>query len=175
MSGNGIRWARCQSAPRSRQITTPAPHHSVLYRPDALPATQPTASKHWRHIHYLQENTTKFAAYTFVVKEACPKWLMICSFVRNLGSTQSRRTPQMNVGIVFLTNRDCHATKNHRQLTCRIVTVTATKSLILRPPLGEWRCIIKQSSACFPVSIGRQEKQGINKQKLCIICGAGSM
>jgi len=36
------------SAPRSRQITTPAPHHSVFYRPDALPATQPTASNHWR-------------------------------------------------------------------------------------------------------------------------------
>jgi len=39
----------CKSAPRSRQITTPAPHHSVFYRPDALPAAQPTASKHWRH------------------------------------------------------------------------------------------------------------------------------
>jgi len=34
-----------QSAPRSRQITTPEPHHSVVYRPDALPAAQPTASK----------------------------------------------------------------------------------------------------------------------------------
>jgi len=32
--------------PRSRQITTPAPHHSVFYRPDALPAAQPSASKH---------------------------------------------------------------------------------------------------------------------------------
>jgi len=31
------------SAPRSRQITTPAPHRSVFYRPDALPATQPAA------------------------------------------------------------------------------------------------------------------------------------
>ena len=38
----------CKSAPCSRQITTPAPHHSVFYRPDALPAAQPTASKHWR-------------------------------------------------------------------------------------------------------------------------------
>ena len=27
----------------------PAPHHSHFYRPDALPAAQPTASKHWRH------------------------------------------------------------------------------------------------------------------------------
>ena len=46
VSGSGISWAICKSAPRSRQITTPAPHHSVFYRPDALPAAQPTASKH---------------------------------------------------------------------------------------------------------------------------------
>ena len=46
VSGNGIIWAICKSAPHSRQITTPAPHHSVFYRPDALPAAQPTASKH---------------------------------------------------------------------------------------------------------------------------------
>ena len=49
VSGSGISWAICKSAPHCRQITTPAPHHSVFYRPDALPATQPTASKHWRH------------------------------------------------------------------------------------------------------------------------------
>ena len=48
VSGSGISWATCKSAPRSRQITTPAPHHSVFYRPDAFPATQSTASKHWR-------------------------------------------------------------------------------------------------------------------------------
>jgi len=46
--GSGISWAICKSAPHSRQVTTPAPHHSVFYRPDALPATQPTVSKHWR-------------------------------------------------------------------------------------------------------------------------------
>ena len=32
--------------------TMPVPHHSVFYRPDALPAAQPTASKHWRHTLY---------------------------------------------------------------------------------------------------------------------------
>ena len=42
-------WTICKSAPRSRQITMPAPHHLVSYRPDALPAAQPTASEHWRH------------------------------------------------------------------------------------------------------------------------------
>jgi len=49
VSGSGNSWAICKSAPRSRQITMPAPHYSVFYRLDALPATQPTASKHWRH------------------------------------------------------------------------------------------------------------------------------
>ena len=43
VSGSGISWAVCKSAPRYRQTTMPAPHHSVFYRPDALPAAQPTA------------------------------------------------------------------------------------------------------------------------------------
>ena len=43
VSGSGISWAIRKSAPRSRQITTPSTHHSVFYRPDALPAAQPTA------------------------------------------------------------------------------------------------------------------------------------
>ena len=30
VSGCGISWAICKSAPHSRQITTPAPHHSVF-------------------------------------------------------------------------------------------------------------------------------------------------
>ena len=41
VSGSGISWAICKSAPCFRQITMPAPHHSVFYRPDALPAAQP--------------------------------------------------------------------------------------------------------------------------------------
>jgi len=44
VSGSGISWAICKYAPCSRQITMPATHHSVFYRPDALPATQPTVS-----------------------------------------------------------------------------------------------------------------------------------
>ena len=48
VSGSGISWAICKSASHSRQITMPAPTTLVFYRPDALPAAQPTASKHWR-------------------------------------------------------------------------------------------------------------------------------
>ena len=67
VSGSGISWTICKSARLrtfeaalykfahyitlhcSRQITTPVPDHSAFYRPNALPADQPTASKHWRH------------------------------------------------------------------------------------------------------------------------------
>jgi len=45
--GSGISWTICKSfvAPRSRQITRPASHHSIFYRPDALPHAQLTVSK----------------------------------------------------------------------------------------------------------------------------------
>ena len=59
VSGSGISWAICKSVPRCRQITKPAPYHSkVFYRPDALPAAQPTVSKHWR-----QEHTHSITSY----------------------------------------------------------------------------------------------------------------
>ena len=59
VSGSGINWAICKSAPHSKQITMPAPHHSVFYRPDAFPAanqqcqstegmmTHKCDTKHW--------------------------------------------------------------------------------------------------------------------------------
>ena len=50
VSGSGISWAICKSALWPRHITIPASHHSVFYRLDALPATQPTTSKHWRQL-----------------------------------------------------------------------------------------------------------------------------
>jgi len=46
-SGSGISWAICKSARCSRQITMSATHHSLFYRPDAIPAAQQTASKHY--------------------------------------------------------------------------------------------------------------------------------
>jgi len=50
---SGISWTICkQSAPHSRQITTPTPRHSIFYRLDALPGAQPTLSKHWKHKYH---------------------------------------------------------------------------------------------------------------------------
>jgi len=43
VSGSGISWAVCKSAPRFRQITMPAPHHSVFLQA-ACPSCCPTNS-----------------------------------------------------------------------------------------------------------------------------------
>jgi len=45
VSGSGICWAICKVC-TSSQTTMPTSHSSVFYRPDALRAAQPTASKH---------------------------------------------------------------------------------------------------------------------------------
>jgi len=54
VSGSGIICAICKSDPHPRHITLPAPQHSVFYRPDSLPATQPTASKHYKQQEFLK-------------------------------------------------------------------------------------------------------------------------
>jgi len=72
VSGSGIHWAICKSTPHSRQITTPAPHHLVSYRPDALPAAQPTASRHWRHAVWPQLTSFfLFCKRTFTISSTC--------------------------------------------------------------------------------------------------------
>ena len=43
VSGRGISWAICKSAPCSREITTPAPHHSVFLQA-GCPSCRPTNS-----------------------------------------------------------------------------------------------------------------------------------
>ena len=43
VSGSGISWAVCESAPRSRQITTSAPHHSSFLQAGCL-SCRPTNS-----------------------------------------------------------------------------------------------------------------------------------
>ena len=43
VSGSGVSWAICKSAPRSRQITTPTPHRSVFLQA-GCPSCRPTNS-----------------------------------------------------------------------------------------------------------------------------------
>ena len=89
------------------QTTTPTSHHSVFYRPDALPDAQPTASKHWRQmdcqsgyfrvqmicmdcnniVHQKVEsalshkNSSNLAVSMMLHRTACMTWHTISTFV----------------------------------------------------------------------------------------------
>ena len=54
LSGSGISWAICKSAPSSRQTTTPAPHHSIFLQagcPSCRPTNSVKALKAWNFYH----------------------------------------------------------------------------------------------------------------------------
>ena len=64
MSGSGISWAICKSAPRCRQITTPAPHHSVFLQagcPSCRPTNSVKALKGYNTPQYVQLNDEDFS------------------------------------------------------------------------------------------------------------------
>jgi len=65
VSGSGISWAICKSAPHPRQITTPAPHHSVFtgWMPFLPPnqqhqSTEPVSSNLPSVYNWMQEHET---------------------------------------------------------------------------------------------------------------------
>jgi len=94
VSGSGISWAICKSAPRSRQITTPATHHSVFYRPDALPAgAQPTVSKHFS----VRKSTTYHSMWKTSV--ACIK-ITLEAQINHLLAMISTNTKQLVLNLV---------------------------------------------------------------------------
>ena len=126
LSGCGISWAICKSAPSSWQVTTPAPHHSVFHRPDALLAAQPIVSKHSRCI----------ACY----------WLCPHSMRSRVCATDY---PSVHPGGAALTQSGCwhlgcgsmglqHGTQQHMW----------TAPCLLPRDVAEYRCVVIDSSCC---------------------------
>ena len=75
MSGSGISWATCKSAPRPRQITMPAPHNSVFLQarcPSCCSTkSQSTESKYQSTEERLCRKTVKLALqYSSVTNQA---------------------------------------------------------------------------------------------------------
>ena len=57
VSGSGISWAICKSAPRSRQITTPAPHYWVFI--GQMPVLPPNQQRQSSEGNYHQKLENK--------------------------------------------------------------------------------------------------------------------
>ena len=75
VSGSGFSWATCKSAPRSGQITTPAPHHSVFT--DRMPFLPPNqqrqstegslVSKTPRNVCHCDRASIRFAGKSVII------------------------------------------------------------------------------------------------------------
>ena len=130
----------CTSLQTDNLASTP-PHS--FYRPDALPATQPTASKHWRHI--LKIISWQFGMQKAGLPRRLEGWRHVVLRVTVAGleehcQADSHRLPlptgSDHARLLLLQTRPCHhlcclpwtwATK----LTCRLprcLSVTTTES-----------------------------------------------
>jgi len=85
LSGSGISWATCKSAPRPRQVTTPASHHPVFYRPDALPAAQQQSQSTEGNLSHAVTYLICLVFVSFVVSYsewfAADMYVVCCSFL----------------------------------------------------------------------------------------------
>ena len=109
--GSVISWTICKPAPRSRQITMPSPHHSVFYRPDAIPAAQPTASKSWRQQHCRQVcSMLKYVVCSVTLSVISNLWLTWwCKLMTQSGKqidwlkiTYSQPSPNLALKVWFI-------------------------------------------------------------------------
>ena len=104
MSGSGISWAICKSAPRSRQMTMPAPHHSVFLQA-GWRSCRPTNS-----VKALKANTTN--------GNCCSSCLLLLIMARYLDSLS-----QVVAFIKLLGDTNCTVSylAAHHYRLCRLV------------------------------------------------------
>ena len=106
--GSGISWAICKSASCSRQITTPAPHHSLFYRPDALPAAQYSACK--KPAHFLPKVLVGKNHWSESRREPQLNriWICLCDAVSMLFySVMEYNLVEFNMCMLMVHNNSC--------------------------------------------------------------------
>jgi len=107
VSGSGISWAICKSAPRQHPTT-------VFYRLDALPAAQPTASKYWRQITLSMTMWPKMPLHSCLCPDFIEWWLIFkISFTKHAA---------VDFGQQFIT-------KNPTPQMCRHTTLKNTRQI----------------------------------------------
>jgi len=142
-------WAMCKSAPRPRPITMPAPHHSVIYRLDALPATQPTVSKYWRHTNS-RVNSWEISLCV-CVQPPTPEQLEVDIKVEAIKKEISDLVSE--VSCPMLSSRKCEVHMSSYVDVCSesqtavIVMVVFTQTSISL--LTKFRCAWRTTGSCF--------------------------
>ena len=119
VTGSSISWAICKSAPRSRQITMPAPHHSVFYRPDALPAARMNDLE--KQIK-LQDVQTSIATY-FLHFDLWPSFSLWTVKVNQHTTDQGQRSFGSKLLLTAYEQLTNHISDNRNQVQTTIHTI----------------------------------------------------
>ena len=116
MSGSGISWAICKSAPRSRQITTPAPQHSVFTgRLPFLPPNQQwlKATYSFQIVlqnHYATDDSTDADLFQ------CRSLDRRCGFPTTISRALARVTATLNLWITYTQSTHSSMTSEFKDL-----------------------------------------------------------
>ena len=102
VSGSGISWAICKSAPHSRQITTPAPHRSVFLQAGCHFCCPTNSIKALKAIDAAAINRYLWPAGPTAANQQ--QW--VCSYGPMLGQTDGQ-TPHLSQTLLRLLCRQC--------------------------------------------------------------------
>ena len=90
---SGISWAICKSAPRSRQITTPSPHHSKVFLQACHPTNSVKALK--TPVHHLKKSKTLAYCLSSFFQCYCSHLDLNAPSNSSMGSTRSEHSQHM--------------------------------------------------------------------------------
>ena len=153
VSGSGISWAICKSAPRSRQITTPAPHHSIFLQA-GCPSCRPTNSVKALKAMMMDEleiklfQLYKISACTYWWHERL-NWTILAHHSEDLLFQRSARVTvrvetglleQQTFGIVALGNSRWESTKR---------VISTGQHLLWQPVLHRDKSLQSADSYCY--------------------------
>ena len=101
VSGSGISWAICKSAPRSRQITMPAPHHSVILQA-GCPSCHPTNSiKALKHLHKRNFQLLLLKYYVAILWTCVELSYVLCTYHSIYAALESLANLWSSLAVVY--------------------------------------------------------------------------
>ena len=115
VSGSGISWAACKSAPCSGQITTPALYHSFFS--DALPITAKSIKSSWYCTRKLCWIATFHSAFptSKVLFDYCP--MPVCSNHQYCNPDFFPFNPKLLLSCALVSNMSSAIMHQHHQLS----------------------------------------------------------
>jgi len=154
MSGSGISWAICKSAPCSRRTTTPASHHSYFLHA-GCPSCRPTNSVKALKVTNGFSSSSRVIVFEQAVAHFCSEFVFLVAFTKSTGfGTRSNR-----IGLLRKLKGRC----DHRKLFRGFTSQRSTGRNIASTPTNQDLPERLKSSCCSGSDEGDMHKRNCLK------------